>query len=85
MRFLYWLQVPSAGILTNRTAYLFYKCHHDGQPGLACSEFMSVELQKGIRAKVALDTVMKVLKTMVQFFVDQKEALESFWAKQAAQ
>lgn len=79
-----WLQVPSAGILSNGTAYIFYKCQHasqqDGQPFLACSEFMIVELHKGITAQLALQAVMKVLKTMVQLFVDQKEALRNFRA-----
>ncbi|KAA6426042.1 MAG: hypothetical protein FRX49_03894 [Trebouxia sp. A1-2] len=82
-------QVPSAGILTNGTAYLFYRCYQDGQPNgqpvLTCSEFMSVDLHKGISAKSAADNVMKVVKTMVQLFVDQKKALSSFWSQKAVQ
>ncbi|KAL3163153.1 hypothetical protein ABBQ32_009563 [Trebouxia sp. C0010 RCD-2024] len=82
-------QVPSAGILTNGTAYLFYKCYHGGQPKgqpvLTCSEFMPVDLHKGISADSAADNVMKVVKTMVQLFVDQKKALSSFWSQRAVQ
>ena len=81
------MQVPSAGILTNGTAYIFYKCHHDGQPSgqpvVTCSEFMTVDLHKGISAKSAEDTVMKVLRTMVQLFIDQQKALSSFWSQKA--
>ena len=83
------MQVPSAGILTDGTAYIFYKCHYDGQPTgqpfVTCSEFMTVELHKGISARSAKDTVMKVLRTMVQLFVDQKKALSSFWSQKAVQ
>ena len=83
------VQVPSAGILTNGTAYLFYKCHHDhqpnGQPILACFEFMSVDLHNGIRAESAVDTVMKVVRSMLQLFTDQKKALSSFWSQTAVQ
>ena len=83
------MQVPSAGILTNGTAYIFYKCYHDGQPNgqpvLTCSEFMSVDLHKGISAGSAADTVLKVVRTMVQLFVDQKKALSSFWSQKAVQ
>ena len=83
------MQVPSAGILTNGEAYLFYKCHHDGQPNgqsvLTCSEPLFVNLHKGIRADVAVDTVVKVVRTMVQLFVDQKKALSSFWAQKEVQ
>ncbi|KAL3140352.1 hypothetical protein ABBQ38_004616 [Trebouxia sp. C0009 RCD-2024] len=82
-------QVPSAGILTNGTAYLFYRCYHGGQPKgqpvLTCSEFMPVDLHKGISAESAADSVMKVVKTMVQLFVDQKKALSSFWSQRAVQ
>ena len=81
------MQVPSAGILTHGTAYIFYKCHHDGQPSgqavVTCSEFMTVDLHKGISAKSAEHTVMKVLRTMVQLFVDQQKALSSFWSQKA--
>ena len=42
---------------------------------------MTVELHKGIKAQLALQAVMKVLKTMVQLFVDQKEALRIFHNK----
>ena len=83
------MQVPSAGILTNGTAYLFYKCYHGGQPKgqpvLTCSEFMPVDLHKGINAESAADNVMKEVKTVVQLFVDQKKALSSFWSQRAAQ
>ncbi|KAL0047698.1 hypothetical protein WJX82_009730 [Trebouxia sp. C0006] len=82
-------QVPSAGILSNGTAYLFYKCYHDGQPNgrpvLTCSEFMTVDLHKGISADSAADNIMKVVKTMVQLFADQKKALSSFWSQKAVQ
>ena len=83
------MQVPSAGILSNGTAYLFYKCYHDGQPNgrpvLTCSEFMTVDLHKGISADSAADNIMKVVKTMVQLFADQKKALSSFWSQKAVQ
>ena len=46
---------------------------------------MSVDLHKGIRAGSAVDTVMKVVRTMVQLFVDQKQALSSFWSQTAVQ
>ena len=78
------VQVPSAGILTNGTAYIFYKCHHDGQPVVTCSEFMPVKLHKGISARSAEDAVMKVVRTMVQLFVDQQKALSSFWSQKAS-
>ena len=62
-------------------------CQHDGQqdgqPFLVCSKFMTVELHKGITAQLALQTVMKVLKTMVQLFINQKETLGNFWAQSA--
>lgn len=83
------VQVPSAGILTNGTACIFYKCHHDGQPNgqpvVTCSEFMTVDLHKGISARSAEDTVMKVVRTMVQLFIDQQKALSSFWSQKAVQ
>ena len=81
------VQVPSAGILTNGTAYIFYKCHHDGQPNdrsvVTCSDFLTVDLRKGISARSAEDTVMEVLRTMVQLFVDQQKVLSSFWSSKA--
>ena len=83
------VQVPSAGILTNGTAYIFYKCHHDGQPNgqpvVTCSDFLTVDLRKGISARSAEDTVMEVVGTMVQLFVDQQKALSSFWSSEAVQ
>lgn len=82
-------QVPSAGILTNGTAYIFYKCHHDGQPNgqpvVTCSEFLTVDLHKGVSARSAEATVMKVVRTMVQLFIDQQKALSSFWSSKAVQ
>lgn len=83
------MQVPSAGILTNGTAYIFYKCHHDGQkngqPVVTCSEFMTVDLKKGLSARSAEEAVMKVVRTMVQLFIDQQKALSSFWSLRAVQ
>ena len=85
------MQVPSAGILTNKAAYVFYKCHHDGQQNgqpvvtCACSELMTVDLKKGVSARSAEDTVMKVVRTMVQLFVDQQKALSTFWSLKAVQ
>ena len=72
---------PSNGILTNGTSYLFCKCCHDSQPRLVRSEFMAVELQKGIKAMTASGAVLDVLRTMLQVFLDQKWAIESFWKK----
>lgn len=77
-------QVPSVGVLTNGTSYLFYKCHHDSQPRLLCSEFMGVELHKGIEAKRASKAVLNILRTMLQVFLDQKRAIENFWKKQTS-
>lgn len=79
------MQVPSAGIFTNETGYLFYKCQYDPQPALVCSKFMGVELQEGICAHQSREAVMNVLQTMVQLFLDQQEALRNFWAQEAAQ
>ncbi len=60
------VQVPSAGILTNGTAYIFYKCHQpNGQPVVTCSEYLTVNLCKGISANSAEDTVMKVVRTII--------------------
>ena len=78
------VQVPSAGTLTNGTTYIFYKCHHDGQPVVTRSELLTVNLHKGISARAAEDTVMKVVKTMVQLFVDQQKALSIFWSSKSS-
>lgn len=75
------VQVPSVGILTNGTSYLFYTCHHDAQPRLVCSEVMEVELYEGIEAQKALRMVLHTLRTMLQMFLDQKRAIEGFWSK----
>ena len=83
------VQVPSAGILTNGIANIFYKCHHDGQPNgqpvVTCSEFLTVDLHKGISARSAVATVMKVVRTVVQLFIDQQKALSSCWSSKAVQ
>ena len=42
---------------------------------------MHINLHKGIKAKSAVATVLKVVRTMVQLFVDQKKALSSFWSQ----
>ena len=65
-------------------AILFYTCHHGHQPRITCSEYMPAGLCKDIKAKTASEAVSKVLRTMVQLFCDQKRALESYWAEQAA-
>ncbi|DBA84527.1 TPA: hypothetical protein ACH3X1_006144 [Trebouxia sp. C0004] len=57
----------------------------NGQPVVTCSDFLTVDLHKGISAKSAEDTVVKVVKTMVQLFVDQQKALPSFWSSKAVQ
>ena len=46
---------------------------------------MSVDLHKGITAGSAVKTVMMVVRTMVQLFVDQKKALSNFWSQKAVQ
>ena len=46
---------------------------------------MSVDLHNGIRAESAVDTVMKVVRSMLQLFTDQKKALSSFWSQTAVQ
>jgi len=46
---------------------------------------MTVDLHKGISAESAADNIMKVVKTMVQLFADQKKALSSFWSQKAVQ
>ena len=79
------VQVPSAGILTNGTSYLFYKCSYDGQPELVCSGLMKVALHMGISSPTALDAVNTVLRTMLQLFIEQKTAVQAFNAKEAAQ
>ena len=47
------VQVPSAGILTNGTAYIFQQRHRDGQPNgqpvVKCSEFMTADLHNDCR------------------------------------
>ena len=82
------MQVPSVGILSNGTGYLFYKCCHNGQqngqPVLECSEFMHVNLLKGTRADAAVEEVKKVVQTMVKLFRDQKVALTRFWEQRNA-
>lgn len=77
------MQVPSVGILSNGTGYLFYKCRHtgqqNGQPVLECSHFLHANLLEGTRADAAVEEVKKVVQTMVKLFRDQKVALTSFW------
>ena len=82
------VQVPSPSILTNGSAFIFLQRHvMVSQPVVKCSEFVTVDLHKGISARLAEDTVMKVLRTMVQLFVDQEKALalSSFWSQDAVQ
>ena len=82
-----YMQVPSVGILSNGTGYMFYKCHCNGQQSrgqvLECSRLEPVDLRHGMSAAKALKVVGTVLRTMVQLFVDQKNALDSFWQQKA--
>ncbi len=75
--------MPSAGILSNGTNYLFYKYHHHGPPGLQCSPLMVLNLSKSIKAKVAQQEAMDILATMIQLFKDQISAFEGFNASQS--
>lgn len=67
---------------------MFYKCHCNGQQSrgqmvLECSRFEPVDLRHGMSAAKALDVVATVLRTMVQLFADQKNALDLFWQQKA--
>ena len=74
------MQVPSAGILSNGTAYIFYKCDHWGLPKLVCSELMLVNLQKGMAPEEAIKACKNVLGTMIHMFKAQKDAIANFEA-----
>lgn len=76
-------QVPSAGILSNGTGYLFYKYYHYGPQRLQCSPLMVQNLIQGIEAKAAKKEAMDVLATMIQLFKDQISAFEDFKASQS--
>lgn len=71
------LQVPSAGILSNGTGYLFYRCYH-GPQRLQCSPLMMVNLSQSIQAKAAQKEARDVLATMIQLFKDQISAFKGF-------
>lgn len=72
------LQVPSAGILSNGTGYLFYRCYHHGPQRLQCSPLMMVNLSESIQANAAQKEARDVLATMIQLFKDQISAFKGF-------
>ena len=74
------MQVPSAGILSNGTAYIFYKCDYQGLPKLVCSDLMVVELQKGMAPEEAINVCKTVLGTMIHMFKAQNDAIANFEA-----
>ncbi len=74
------MQVPSAGILSDGTAYYFFKCDHQGLPKLVWSELMVIKLQKGMAPEEAINVCKTVLGTMIHMFKAQKDAIANFEA-----
>lgn len=71
------LQVPSFGILTSGTRYIFYKYVADDKRLIKCTP-LHLHLQRGTTAKDAADQALPVLKHLVYIINKQKESLAIF-------
>jgi hypothetical protein len=68
------LQVPSFGILTTGTVYIFYKYMPDIKRFIKCST-MTLPLKHGIKADVAAKEALPVVRRLVHIINEQKEKM----------